>query len=266
MTTEQFNKLIPDYILGKLTTEEDVAFSTYLDSHPEALAEWQSIESLLDEPIPTPSQHMDAKFYSFLETKSSESKDSKVRDLNESKSGSRSFRILLPLIAASVMLLFGFYMGTQWSATAPTTNMASTEVKMMKQETNEVRTQLVMSLADQSSASKRLQALSEASKLDNATEQVILALFKMLNSDSNVNVRLAAITSLSKYIENPKVREGLVMSITQQDSPLVQIALAELMVTLQEQDSINSMEELLMQPDINAAVKQKLEESINQII
>jgi hypothetical protein len=88
----------------------------------------------------------------------------------------------------------------------------------------------------------------------------------MLNTDTNVNVRLAAVTSLSKYVENPKVREGLVMSITKQESPLVQIALADLMVTLKEKKSINSMETLLQQPDINIHVKQKLEESIKQII
>jgi len=88
----------------------------------------------------------------------------------------------------------------------------------------------------------------------------------MLNTDTNVNVRLAAVTSLSKYVDNPKVREGLILSITKQESPLVQIALAELMVTLKEQKSIDSMETLLQKPDINSAVKQKLEESIKQII
>ena len=265
MTTEQFKILIPDYILGKLTPEQDEAFSNYLKEHPDALQEWQSVHAFLEEPIPEPSTQMDAMFYAFLEAENTEKPDTKVRSLNEPKNGS-PIKLWLPLIAASVMLLFGFYMGKQWNTPSSTTNIASTEMEKSKEETNEVRTQLVMSLADQSSASKRLQALSEASKLDNATEQVIIALFKMLNSDSNVNVRLAAITSLSKYIENPKVREGLVMSITQQDSPLVQIALADLMVTLQEEKSINSMEELLRQPDINAAVKLKLEESINQII
>ena len=88
----------------------------------------------------------------------------------------------------------------------------------------------------------------------------------MLNTDSNVNVRLAAVTSLSNYVENPIVREGLVMSIAKQESPMVQIALADLMVKLQEQQSIDSMEELLNKANTNDVVKQKLEESINQII
>lgn len=175
-------------------------------------------------------------------------------------------RFVMPLLAASLVLLFGFLIGKQ-SNTSNSTEIVNVEsVNDIKQETNELRTQLVMTLADEQSASKRLQALSEASKLDTATEQVILALFKMLNEDTNVNVRLAAVASLSKYVDNPKVREGLVMSITKQNSPLVQIALAELMVTLKEQTSINSMETLLKKPDINSAVKKKLEESIKQII
>ena len=177
-------------------------------------------------------------------------------------------RFVMPLLAASLVLLFGFLIGKQSNTnTTNSTEIVNVEsVNDIKQETNELRTQLVMTLADEQSASKRLQALSEASKLDTATEQVILALFKMLNEDTNVNVRLAAVASLSKYVDNPKVREGLVMSITKQNSPLVQIALAELMVTLKEQTSINSMETLLKKPDINSAVKKKLEESIKQII
>jgi len=51
-----------------------------------------------------------------------------------------------------------------------------------------------------------------------------------------------------------------------QDSPLVQIALADLMVALQEKASVESMKQLLEQPNIDRTVKQKLQESINHII
>jgi len=71
---------------------------------------------------------------------------------------------------------------------------------------------------------------------------------------------------MAKYAETPEVRMELVKSIGLQDSPLVQIALADLMVALQEKTSIESMKELLEKPDIDTTVKQKLEESINHII
>lgn len=267
MKAEEFRDLIPDYILGKLTEDQDIAFSQYLENHPEALEEWSVIKKHLVQPELEPSKKMDDTFYAFLETEVDNSTDNNVKQLT-SRSSNNYSRFVMPLLAASLVLLFGFLIGRQTNSdTTKSIEIVNTEsVNDIKQETNDLRTQLVMSLANESSASKRLRALSEASKLDTATEQVILALFKMLNEDTNVNVRLAAVASLSKYVDNPKVREGLVMSITKQDSPLVQIALAELMVTLKEQTSINSMETLLQKPDINSAVKKTLEESIKQII
>lgn len=270
MEAQEFKDLIPDYILGKLSTIEDERFSAYLVANPRALDDWQDFGKGINAIEIEPSSEMDMKFYNFLNAEiENESSQSKVKFLKTQKPTRSIYaKVLVPLIAASIVLFLGFFIGQNWNALVevPDDNYVNNEVEQIKNENNQVRTALVMSLADQSSASKRLQALSEASKLDKATEQVILALFKMLNTDTNVNVRLAAVTSLSKYVDNPKVREGLVMSITIQESPLVQIALADLMVALKEQTSINSMESLLQQPDINAAVKLKLEESIKQII
>ena len=266
MNAKEFEQLIPDYVLGKLSREERVAFENYLAKHPDAINEWKDIQSFLNMDEEETSSSMDTRFYDMLASETNANDVVKVRSLNPSKSN--YLRVLIPLVAASLMLFFGFYMGKNSANTGtkdqPLVNVES--VEDYKEETDALRTQLVMTLADESSATKRLQALSEASKLDNATEQVILALFKMLNEDTNVNVRLAAVASLSKYVDNPKVRQGLVMSITKQESPLVQIALADLMVTLKEQKSIDSMETLLQKPDINSAVKQKLEQSIKEII
>ena len=273
MEAQEFKELIPDYVLGKLTPEQEEQFTICLEAHPELQEElnaWKGIKSSLDKEF-EPSENMDTKFYDFLnsETDAENEEEPKTIQLTNKRTSifSRN-NILVPLLAASIMLLFGFFIGKGWNNTSDSieTKYVDKDILKYKKENEEVRTQLVMSLADESSASKRLQAVSEASKFDNATDKVVLALFKMLNTDTNVNVRLAAVASLSKYVDNPKVREGLVMSITKQESPLVQIALAELMVTLKEQTSINSMETLLQKPDINSAVKQKLEESIKQII
>ena len=102
------------------------------------------------------------------------------------------------------------------------------------QETEEVREKLVLTLLEQPSANKRLQGVNEVAKMDGATDRITNALFVTLNNDSNVNVRLASVELLSKYVANPNVRMGLIQSIAQQDSPIVQIALADLMVALHQ--------------------------------
>lgn len=271
MESNECRERIPDYVLGKLTSEEEAAFLKCIESNEGLKAEfndWREIQSNLDI-SQEPSSAMDDSFYDFLEKevqKESEEPNTKGGGRVRGLFGSQLF---IPLMAASVMLLFGLFLGKQWGASEIEQGDAlviDTQIQESKKETEDVRTQLVISLADQTSAARRLEAASEASKLNIATDKVIQALFKMLNEDDNVNVRLAAVNSLSKYVDNPTVREGLVMSIVHQDSPHVQIALAELMVTLKEKESIESIEELLNKPDTNEAVKVKLQESINQII
>jgi len=269
MNKQDFLQLIPDYILGQLTDDQVAKFEQYVKENEEAQAEMTSWPYLnkLDETLQyEPSNKLDDRFYSSLND--AIEKSNRVNGFNKFWNSFSSLFVIpqkawvMPI--AALLLVVGFVLGSNWYKQNDIDS--NQNVVSNTNEMDEVRAQLVMSLADQPYATKRLQAISEVDKLNNATEQVIQALFKMLNSDANVNVRLAAVTSLSNYVENPLVREGLVRSITQQESPLVQIALADLMVTLQEQESINPLEELLKKPETNDMVKQKLEESINQII
>ena len=41
MNAKEFEQLIPDYVLGKLSREERVAFENYLTKHPDSINEWK---------------------------------------------------------------------------------------------------------------------------------------------------------------------------------------------------------------------------------
>ena len=140
------------------------------------------------------------------------------------------------------------------------------KLKIAQKETESVRSQLVLTLLDQPSANKRLQAVNEVSKLNKVTKTIITALFSTLNNDENVNVRLSAVDALKKYTDIPEVREGLIKSIINQNSPLVQMELADLMVVLQEKKAVKSFEKIIQEEDVNANVKEKMKESIQSII
>lgn len=270
MNTEKFNELLPDYVLQRLTPEQLSEFETYMEQHPEAkkqVDEWALFGQQWHAPDQVvPSGDMDANFYEMLYAETSkETKKQHAPSFWTRLFGANAGVSALRVALGAALVLIAFLLGQRWSEDSATSDPI-VETTPATDEAQEIRSQLVVALSEQSSANKRLQAVSEADKMDEATDQVIAALFKMLNADPNVNVRLAAVSALSKYVENPKVREGLIMSITSQDSPLVQVALADLMVNLKEKDAINSFEKLLEKPDIDATVKQKLESSINQII
>ena len=80
---------------------------------------------------------------------------------------------------------------------------------------------------------------------------MVTALLSTLNNDPNVNVRLATLEALAPLADDPAVRLGLVHSLTRQDSPLVQSALADVMVQLQERRSVKPLRELLRQANLD---------------
>jgi hypothetical protein len=89
---------------------------------------------------------------------------------------------------------------------------------------------------------------------------------KTLNADPNINVRLAALEALESFAAEPHVREGLIRSIALQDSPLVQVALAELMLSLQEKSSVNELKKILQQNKTPKEVREKIKKTIDVLI
>ncbi len=57
--------------------------------------------------------------------------------------------------------------------------------------------------------------------------------------------RLVTLEALTQYADNATVREGLVKSLASQDSPMVQVALADLMVKMREKRSVKALRTLL---------------------
>jgi HEAT repeat protein len=129
-------------------------------------------------------------------------------------------------------------------------------------EVSELKEMMLISLLEKESATERLRAVSLTSDMDKVSSKVTNALFQTLNNDSNVNVRLAALEALTGYAGQSEVREGLIRSIALQDSPLVQLTLAELMEALQEKKSVSELQKLLDNTNTAKEVKTKLKKSI----
>ena len=128
-----------------------------------------------------------------------------------------------------------------------------------------MRQTMMLSLLENPSATERLRAVGFTKEINGVDGQVIDALLTTLNNDPNVNVRLVTLEALADLARDARVREGLVQSITRQESPLVQVALADVMVRLQEKRSLKPLRQMLRQPGINDLVKSKLEQTIKEL-
>jgi hypothetical protein len=140
------------------------------------------------------------------------------------------------------------------------------KLAVLANQMEEMRKIMVVSLLENPSATERLRAVSYTEEMEGADLQVIAALLSTLNEDPNVNVRLVTLDALTKFSDQPEVRAGLVRSITRQDSPLVQAAMAGLMLKLQEKRSVAPFKKLLEQEELNNAVRTKIEHTINKLI
>jgi hypothetical protein len=203
----------------------------------------------------TPSIRLDDKFYAAL------SAEKKAIRKTSSFSWSQLFQWNPQTGFALAMLVVGIVTGYMINYLQPDKN-----VKMLSEQMVEMKEMMMLTLLEKESATDRLKAVSLTSDLDHASKKVTNALIETLNNDPNVNVRLASLEALYEYAGNPDVRVKLVKSISHQDSPLVQIGLAELMVALKEKSSVNELRKIMDEQSTPKEVKQKIKESIEVLI
>lgn len=263
MDYKAFQEISIDYMSGNISDEDKRTLEQFLIDHPEHQEEFEAMQLLwkgTEDEIPELSTSMDVKFYAMLQA---ETNKLEQPSFWERIQGVFAGSFPKQLAYTLAMLAIGFFIGGRVLTTENNTKQIVADAKA---ETENVRSQLVLALLEQPSANKRLQAVSEVSKMNKVTETILKALFTTLNNDPSVNVRLSAVESLSNYTHHPIVREGLIGSIAKQKSPLVQIALADLMVVLQEKGAVNSMKKLIDKEETNESAKQKMKQSIERII
>lgn len=211
-------------------------------------------ERLIAMESPTPSLATDDKFYSML------AKEKKLETRN-SKFELPSWSWLAPRLAFSMALIIaGFAGGYLFNG------RKDSDVEQLTAQVVALKETMMLSLLENESATDRLKAVSLSTEMDRVSQTVTKALFQTLNSDPSVNVRLAALEAIAPYSKDGKVREELVRSIAKQESPLVQVALAELMGQLQEKKSVREFEKILKDDKTPVEVKNRIKESINVLI
>lgn len=203
---------------------------------------------------PSPTLRADDRFYAMLAAEKRKQRGSSIQW--------PTWSVLMPRVAfASVILIAGFA-GGYWLRQPA----VSGDVAVLTKEVSDLKEMMMLSLLKNESASDRMRAVSLTSEMDKASAKVTEALFATLNSDPNVNVRLAALEAIVPFASQGRVREQLVRSISQQESPLVQVTLAELMVTLQEKKSVRELQKVVDSAQTPKEVKEKIKKSIAVLI
>jgi anti-sigma-K factor RskA len=268
MNCERFETLLPDYLAGTLKHEDEDRFEDHMEQCVrcrEAVALWNKLAEL---PQEQPSPALRARFESMLEAH--QQAHSEARDLLPRHSllpflaGGGWMRIAASAALAMVLLAVGFaagrYPGDDRS------KESREEMVAMREELRGMRQLVVLAmLQQQESASQRLQAVAMGSQSAQMDPQVLAALVQTLHSDSSVDVRLAALNALARHSSQPTVREGLLDALQPRQSPLVQVALIDLLVEMRDRSAVPQLQKVSRDASLNPTVRQRAELAIRQL-
>ncbi|MFC2160234.1 zf-HC2 domain-containing protein [Acidobacteriota bacterium] len=270
MTCQDIKGKFPDFLLGDLSPEEKEQMQIHIAACSSCREELESLNTIWTKlgvlPEELPSANMRTQFYTMLEAykKNLGEKKPKEHLLEKFKNWLKPFWTGRPVFQFSFSLLF-LFVGLTAGYFITGSRGRPSEISDLRQEMQTMRQTLAVSLLDQPSASERLRGVNLSVSTENPDPGLIEALFDTLNTDPNVNVRLAAVDALYLFYDNPLVKEGLAQTLSTQDSPLVQVALIDLFVDVRERHAIESLKNLLQTKTLHPEVQQHAEFGLQKI-
>jgi HEAT repeat protein len=155
-------------------------------------------------------------------------------------------------MAAGLILggvLFGRYL--------PQAGGGNPEMAQLRGQVESLHQMVALSMLQQQSPSARMRGVTYSEKIAQPDPQVLDALLQAVNHDSNVNVRLSAVDALQKFAADPEVARAMVNSIPGQESPLVQIALIDMLVQLNARGVAPELTGISKDMQMNEMVRQR---------
>ena len=276
MKCEEFAELLPDYLQESVSRKQLGAIEEHLKQCGECREQidlWRKLGSLPEEqPTPVLRQNFDAMLEAYRRGEWEQEIDGPspvkpwtMRTMTKTPwFASAWLRSPLAQAAfAAVLLVAGFVAGRYETPHGPNSN--DQELAALHKELTSTRQMVALSLLQQQSASDRLQGVNWSMRASRPDPEILAALLQTLQSDSAVDVRLAALDALKRYNDRPEVRTGLVNSLQRQQSPLVQIALIDLLVELREAGAVENLKQFEQKRDLNPSVREHAEWGINQL-
>ena len=149
------------------------------------------------------------------------------------------------IAAAVALILVGFYAGNQ---------LKNGDVENVRSELAEVKS-MMLSQMSSSSPSGRLQAVNYSYRFSEVDDETLEALITVLETDSNMNVRLKAVEALSRFVGDEKTKKALINALGTEKEPMVQIALIEVLVSNKVKSAVDDLERITQDKNSLKGVK-----------
>ena len=258
-----------DSLAGEMNAQERAAFDAHLAECPACSAELRTLSETWTKlgvlPQERPSAELSKRFYTMLE----DYRNGLQEERAESKRSARRTgfalaslwpkRLVFQFGVAVLLLVVGLAAGYRLS------RPGGGSLDRLHQEVQDMRQLLAVSMLKQTSPFDRLQGASLSQQIAAPDRATLQTLLQTLDNDPNLNVRLAAVDALYLFMNQPGVKDRVLTSLAHQDSPLIQAALIDLVVSVRERRAVEALRLLLQDKNLNPQVKQKAVRGIQQL-
>jgi len=245
MEKKKLESLLIEYIDGGLTSPERVEVENLLSENEEIRQLYEELREVIDVMQKTEPLELHPGHEKIFE-------NNLKKEIEAQSPKTVFFSPVIYRVAAAVALMMLGLTGGYWL----NKNVQNErELAALKKEMAETKQTMMAMLNNSQSASQRMQGVNVALNIASPDDDVVVALEKAMKSDPNTNVRLVALEALSKFSAEPSIRKILIESLSDQDDPMVQIALIQLMVSLKEKGVVNDLEKIIEDDKSIEAVK-----------
>lgn len=232
---KHIEELLEKYYSGETSSEEEMQLQNFFEGG--------------DVPGHLKSHQIEFGFYNGLKNnKPVISDDDLFAKLDERVTEPKVFKVnwlknqWIVRVAAGFALLMVGYLAAQLLQT-------DSELKGMKEEMAQMKA-LMLEQLESSSASGRLQAVSNSLNMSAADDETVSALIETMNFDNNMHVRTKAVEALAYFGDNPMVSTALSAALSTEEEPAVQIAIINALVELKDEGAIETLERLSTNEDV----------------
>lgn len=217
MNCEESKNLMTISIYGKLTSSEKAQLQTHLQQCSKCASLFErsaKVSNLFNdkEDIPLPDKE---KSWQIISSKALKRKGGWLERFIPRKP---VFQFSFALLLLVVGFTAGYFIQTGWQRGG--------EISQLRQEVLQIRQMAAVSLLRQESLNKRLTEIGMNSLLRQPDEEPLGFLLRALTSKADVDLPPASLDDPYLFLGDPTIRQDFIQSLSDQTSPLVEIALA----------------------------------------
>jgi HEAT repeat protein len=270
MNCDEAKLILPEYLGQTLDESQELAFAAHLSTCTTCRAEterlgslWQGL-ALLPGTLPEPREQVRDRFYESLAAYRHGMESAPRHSFKEKLAALWPRQPAWQMGISFALLVLG--VGVGYGIRPEKKEAPQPEVAQLRGEVSDMRQMVALSLMQQQSAGERLRGVSWAYRVEPSDTEVLSALLETVNNDSSVNVRISAVEALHRFGSSPVTKTAIVQSISKQTSPLVQVALIELLVDLKATGAAPELKKLVSDDTVNESVRERAKWALGKLV